>query len=263
MELILFAILAIGLPLVGVMITTIAVQRYAGPAIDKLKMEDLKWEEKAPIIFTQVNIFRIMPSVGVVFGFFIFQFYFTSSYQLTGEIESQVYYSAGMMIGFSSLFMCISMAIIYKEVLPAIVEDSNKYSRYLVLSSISITGAIFGLLASIILFMGVGVIGGSPGAIIDVNEANNILNVAIIFSILSVSSIFKGYLPTLVQGKLKSYTQNEIEKIRKAREVGKYDSGVSPDPVFSKKMVMAVIPEAGLMVGLLIVILTYVSLGIG
>jgi len=263
MEIILFAILALGLPIVGVIITTIAVQRYAEPAIDKFKMEDLKWEEKMPRILTQVSIFRTMPFVGVIFGLLIFQFYFTSNYELAGDIETQVYYSAGMMIGFSSLFMCISLAIIYKEALPEIVEDSNKYSRYLVLSSMPITGAIFGLMASILLFMGVGIIGGPPDEIIDVNEANNILNAAIIFSILSVSSIFKGYLPTLVQGKLKTYTQNEIEKIRKAREAGKYDQAIAPDPVFSKKMIFAVIPEAGLMVGLLIVILTYVSIGIG
>ena len=89
MELILFAILTLGLPIVGVIITTIASYRYAGPAIDKLKMEDMKWEEKAPRILTQVKIFRSMPFVGVRFGMLILQFYFTSSYQLPVEIESQ------------------------------------------------------------------------------------------------------------------------------------------------------------------------------
>jgi F0F1-type ATP synthase membrane subunit c/vacuolar-type H+-ATPase subunit K len=262
MELILFAILTLGLPIVGVMITTIAVQRYAGPAIDKLKMEDMKWEEKAPKVLTQVNIFRSMPAVGVVFGILIFQFYLTSNYQLSGDIESQVFYSAGMMTGFSSFFMCIGMAIFYKEALPEIVEDSNKFGKYLVLASLPITGAIFGLMASILLFIGIGIIGGSPDAIIAENDANSILNSAIIFSILNVSSIFKGYLPTLNREKIKTIDWETIEKTRKAGMTGKYDQNINPDPVFSKKMILTVIPETGLFIGLLIVILNYVTLGI-
>ena len=158
--------------------------------------------------------------------------------------------------------MCIGMAVFFKEALPEIVEDSNKYAKYLVLSSMPITGAIYGLLAAILLLMGVGALGDTPYVIIDKSDANSIFNAALIFSLLSVSSIFKGYLPSLTQGKIKPIDWDESEKIRKARMAGKYDQNINPDPVFSKKMIMATIPEAGLMVGLLIVILTYVIIGI-
>jgi F0F1-type ATP synthase membrane subunit c/vacuolar-type H+-ATPase subunit K len=262
MELILFAIFTLGLPIVGVLITTIASYRYATPAIDKLKMEDMKWEEKITQIKAQINIFRMLPIQGVVFGMLIFQYYYLADNQLPGNIENEICLSAGMFVGVSAFFSCIGMSIYYKEAIPGVIEDSRTYGKYLVLLNMSSTGMIYGLLSAILLLQGVGVIGGEPFVVISKGDALQIFNVALIFSVLSVSSILKGYLPLTIKGKIKSFEGEPSERNENFSLFGPHPVPIPPDHVFTKKLIYALNPEIGLILGLLIVIITFVQVGI-
>jgi F0F1-type ATP synthase membrane subunit c/vacuolar-type H+-ATPase subunit K len=171
-----------------------------------------------------------------------------------------------MLIGSSSLFMCLGIAIFYKEAIPNVMEDDTTFGRYMLLSNISTTAVIYGLLSAILLYIGVGMLGEPVQVQLTPDDGTRILNASIIFSILCSSSIFKGYLPTIVKGKLRKYDWTPIEKDKNIPDYQRRDkvqeSDYQPDPVFNRKMLYAVLPEAGLIVGLLIVILTFSQIGV-
>jgi F0F1-type ATP synthase membrane subunit c/vacuolar-type H+-ATPase subunit K len=267
MDIIIFLFLTIGLPVVGYIICLVALERYSESAIDSFKMGVAKWEDKLPSIKLKLNIFRALPFTGVLFGTLIAVIYFISDPTLQSDIEDDVIYSVGMLIGFSSLFMCLGVAIFYKEAIPNVIEDVNTFARYILLSNISNTAVIYGLLSAILLLMGVGMLGGEPVNVqLTPEDGTRIFNATVIFSILCSSSILKGYLPTLVREKLRKYDQTKEDKDKNIPEHQRVDMtqalDYQPDPVFNKKMLYSVLPEAGLIVGLFIVILTYTEIGL-
>ncbi|MCK5560942.1 MAG: hypothetical protein KAJ51_10130 [Thermoplasmata archaeon] len=257
-----YAILFIGLPFIGVIINLITIQGFLEPAIEKLKTEDSNWEEKIPRINRQINVFRMQPVIGLIFGALTFELYFTTGYELPSNIEDKILMAAGLAVGCSALFMSLGMAIFYKEAIPSVVADERTFGKNLIISNIPMTSAIYGLLITILLYSGIGVIGGDPIKNISEAEATNIFNVFFIFSILSASSILNGYLPTIVKGNLESVDLKTQEKSKQAKPLKSDQSDIPADPVFSKKMIFATVAETPKIIGLLIVIITFVEIGI-
>lgn len=260
MDVTFYAILLIGLPLLGIIINLIVIQRSLGPAYDKIRFNDADWKEKISGIKGKINVFRLQPVTGIVFGISVLILFEMRDSNLPIEIEDKIILASALLVGFTALFMCISMSIIYQNAIPKIVEKPGTYSKYLVISSISKTAAIYGLLLSTLLFMGVGVIGKTSMAI-KLEDAKRILDVCVIFSVLSVFTVLKGYLPTIVKGDLIPIDENGNKRKAKIGWPGTPPLSVQPDPIFSKKIVYAVIPEVPIIIGLLLVILTFNDIG--
>ena len=214
MDFLVFLLLIIGLPIFGMVVCLISVEHYLGLAIDNLKMSGTKWEDKLPKIKSLINILRIWPITGLFFSFVILIIYLESDYSLSTDIENDILYSVGMMVGASSFFMCLGAAVFYKDSIPGIVGDETTFGRYLVLSTVPMTGAIYGLLSSILLLVGVGLLGEEPVVVITSDDSTRIFNVAIIFSVLNASSIIKGYLPTTVTDKLRTFDVDSNDNIQ-------------------------------------------------
>jgi hypothetical protein len=109
--------------------------------------------------------------------------------------------------------------------------------------------------------MGVGIIGKTSMAI-KLEDAERILDVCVIFSILSVFTVLKGYLPTIVKGDLIPIDEKGYKKRAEGGWPSAAPLNVQPDPIFSKKIIYAVIPEVPIIIGLLFVILTFADIGL-
>ncbi len=260
MDVLFCVILLIGLPLLGMIINLIVIQRSLGPAYDKIRYNDADWKEKVSGIKGKINVFRLQPGIGIVFGTLVLILFEMRDSNLPLEIEDNIILASGLLIGFTALFMCIGMSIIYQEAIPKIVEKPGTYPKYLVLSSISKTGSIYGLLLSTLLLMGVGIIGKTSIAI-KLEDAKRILDVCVIFSILSVFTVLKGYLPTTVKGDIIPIDEERYKQKVKGGWPSTTQLNVQPDPIFSKKIVYAIIPEVPIIIGLLFVILTFTDIG--
>lgn len=262
MSLVIFSILVVGLPIAGFIISFLAIQRILESAFEDVRTDSIDQNKNRSFLRPKINIFKVFPFVGVVFGAMLLQLYLVSESTLPADIEEKILLSVGLGFGLSVFFMCIGMAVIYREAIPKIIEDQCKFGKYLVLTSLSITTGIYGLLSSILLFMGVGLLGGEPITNITIDDANSIFYRFVFFGLLSSFTILKGYLPTTVKGDIIPIDFEELEKKRKQGLGSSNQMDYTPDPVFTKKMVFGVIPEFPIIIGLFFIILDMVTIGL-
>ena len=251
MDIVLFGLIVMGLPALGVMIDLIVIQSAWNSALERMRIDDLKWNEKITGLKAKMIVIRVLPVTGVIFGFLIFIFTLLSGVDLNVEVEDKILLASGLAVGLSALFMCVGMAVLSREAVPNIMKDQDLFGKYLMLLSMPMTGAVYGLVCSLLLFMCVGMVGGTE-VDIRVKDASYMLRSYLIFAGLCVFLILKGYLPTRVEG--------EMKPIPMDRKTGRYAR--VPDPVFAKKIIYAVVAEIPLVIGFMIIVISLLNKGL-
>jgi len=257
MDLIIFGLIVLGLPVLGIVIDMIVMQKMLDPAMEKKRLDYKNWDEVRPQIKAKMTVLRTMPFVGLAFGLLMFILVATSDVVLQSEVEEKILLSVGLAVGVSSLFMCIGMAVFFREAIPGIVKEPEIFGKYLIITSLPMTGAVYGLTLSILLIMGVGYL-EPVDVIVSPEDANYLFRAYMIFTGLTAFLILKGYLPTRVKGEMNSIVMDKS----KSRGKGGSPPTPQPDPVFAKKMIYAVIPEVFLVIGFIIVLMSIMNKGV-
>ena len=257
MDLIIFGLIVMGLPALGILIDMIVMQKVLDPAMEQKRLDYKNWDEVRPQIKAKITVLRVMPFVGLTFGILISIFIAISKADLEPAVEDKILLSVGLAVGLSSLFMCIGMAIMFREAIPAIVKDPGLFGKYLIITSIPMTGAVYGLTLSILLLLGVGVF-EPVDIVLTPGDANYLFRAYMIFTGSTVFMVLKGYLPTRVKGEMNSIVIDEGKA--GGRKAG--PATPQPDPVFTKKIIYAVIPEVFSVVGFMIVQFSLMNKGV-
>ncbi len=257
MDLLIFGLLVLGLPALGILIDMVVMNKLLVPAMDKKRPDHKNWDEEKTRIKSRIMIMKSMSYVGLAFGLLIFIFAAISEAEFAPKVEQRILLSAGLAVGLSSLFMCIGMALMYREAVPKVVDDPTLFGKYLILTSIPMTSAVYGLTLSILLFLGVGIL-QPVELVLSQSDADYLFYAYLIFSGLSIFTILKGYLPTRYKKSMKTI---DIGRIRAARCRGRQPAP-QPDRVFSKKMIIGVIPEIFPVVGFAVILVALMNKGV-
>ncbi len=225
-----YALLYIGLPLLGVVIAVHAIKSRYDETMRDMQME-LNWEKKYAKSKGKFFVFCIMELTPVMYGLMcICLIYVGVQHTITDTVAESVALSGGIMIGVSGFSTIIGSGLIISEAMRHVPRDpyidmprvfkSRKeqmefakehadvfkewtFGKYMCLSTIPHTVSMFGLVLTILTFSFSGMLGSKTAPTITQNNIHHLAVISYIFAASSIGAILSGYLPTRIKGEIK------------------------------------------------------------
>ncbi len=251
--------LYVALPLIGVVVSTLFLESRYRRTVDEITKEP-NWKEKYGDSIGKFAVFCLLLQPTLIYGILTFFILYMSQPIEDEHLWESLALSGGIIIGFSGLSASISAGIIGYEAMGHIPKDpyvpkpptpttSKEYKdwleewnetlkkctfpKYIVLSTISHTIAIYGLLLTILLFTFGGIINGMSS--IPSDKADVVVTIGVLYALFSLPAILSGYLPTKVRG-----------------DIGEIS-------VFTKKIVSGAIGHTPALLGLIVALILMVQ----
>ena len=231
MDMLFYALLYVGLPLLGVILAVYSIKSRYDETMRDIKME-LNWEKKYTKSKGKFFVFCTLELTPVVYGLTcICLIYAGMQHGVTGSVAERIALAGGIIIGVSGFSTIIGSDLIICEAMKHVPRDpyidiptrifmSTKeqrefykkhadifkewtFGKYMCLSTLPHTVSIFGLVLTILIFSFSGMLGSKTALTITQSNIHYLAVISYIFAVSSIGGILSGYLPARVKGEIK------------------------------------------------------------
>ncbi len=242
MDILLVAMIAIGLPLIAAMISTVRIWNSYTSLLEETEEEDWELVEKYREEKPKIMIFLALQFPSVMYGILCTILLFFASENISTTLLADLSISVAILIGVSGFMANIGTGLISVEAAKIIPKDPMQFGRYTIFAVLPHTMAIHGLLLAILFMTFTGALGAEEANLAPSFYSGYLPYIAMIYAPTSVSGALSGYLSTK-GGPL----EGSFEKVLKA---------------FKKKLMFSGLGQLPGLIGLMAAVVMMINIGL-